>query len=254
MVQVVVSGAAQVRLLWTTLNGQGTQINVLGAAKSGSVVVNQALANALGSAIKGALTSTGLVANLHSTVSLVNVGVRDISSGNNAEFLDTGAAVPGSGGASDPLPHGVALVVTLRTAKAGASYRGRVYLGGFTETENIGAATASAALSANGVAFIAAIQSAMSANGLTLAVVSRPAEATQTTEVILHADGTTTTVQRHTKARPGAVTNVTAIQLRNATWDSQRRRSAPGSVSTRFAPLIMHDVESGQTFNNFAAA
>jgi hypothetical protein len=244
--QVVVPGSAQVRLLWGLTNGLGVQINVLGAVKPGGTVISQTLANSLGAAIKAALTSSGLVVNLHTSTQLINVGVRDTSTANMPEFLDSGGPVAGTAPAADPLPHQTALVVTLRTARAGASYRGRVYLGGFTETENVGAATASPALAANSVAFVTAVQSAMSTAGLTLGVLSRPAPATETVLTINNADGTTTTHTKHTKARPGAITPVTLIQLRNSVFDNQRRRSAPGSVSTLFGPLISTDLETGE--------
>lgn len=245
MPALVVPNGVLVRLLWNI--GATTTINVLGATAAGGTVVNQALANALGTAIKAAVTSSGLISHLSGTCALNQVGVRDVRSANNAEFLDSGANVVGTA-VGDQLPGGVALVITLRTARAGQSYRGRVYLGGFTETDNNATGGAATALGTAGTAFVVAIQSAMNANGLTLSVMSRPAPAIDYQTTIHNADGTTTIKQHHRNARPGGVTPVTAVLLRNTVWDSQRRRTAPGSVSTLFMPVVQTDLATGETW------
>jgi hypothetical protein len=70
---------------------------------------------------------------------LVGVSVRDLSAQNGIIFDYTGAPLPASGGtAGTPLPSSVAVVVSLRTGRAGRSFRGRLYLGGFSETQSDG--------------------------------------------------------------------------------------------------------------------
>ncbi len=161
-----------------------------------------------------------------------------------ARFIDTGGPVVGTA-TGDALPRGTALCVTLRTARAGRSYRGRTYLGGFGEGDNDTDASASSTLVTLGVAFLTAVQAAMAASGWQMAVLSRPAEAYSTTKTITHADGSTTVDTKSHPSRPGFGTAVTSITARNDVWDSQRRRSAPGSVSTFMGPMVFQDLTSG---------
>lgn len=198
---LVIPNTVMVRLLWS--HGTHTPVNVLGALKNGTVTVNQTLANTVGAAIKSAFTSSGLAAVVSSSVDLVNVGLRDISTANLAEFLDNGAAVPGTD-AANALPPQTALVVTLRTANAGKSYRGRTYLTGFTEASNEADGTVSVAARTAATAFLNAINTALAASSMSLAVMSRPNAA-------------------HAKA--GWSTAVTTVQMRDAIWDTQRRRA-----------------------------
>lgn len=205
MPQLVVANAAQMRLIWS-LSGQLYALNVLGVVDAGAVAITQALTNTLGTAIKGALTSSGLGALLDDTVALANIGLRDLRTPNQFEWIDTGAAVSGTG-AGDFLPPQVAFVITLRTAQAGASYRGRIYLPGYGEVANgsagtIGSTTAS-------VAFVVAIQAALVAQGLNLGVLSRPRELPL-------------------EPSAGFITPVTSIVARDNVWDTQRRRAVPG--------------------------
>jgi hypothetical protein len=207
----VIANTVEVRLLWA-LAGNGA-INVLHAT-SPTVPVNQALANTLGAAIKSAFTAN-LGPMFNSGSGLIRVGVRDLRIEHAAEFLDAGTSVVGSG-VGDSLPSQVALCITLRTASAGKSFRGRVYLGGFIETENDAAGTALTVVST------------------TFAVASRPAERTTLVETTFHNDGTTSTrTVTQSPARAGGSTPVTSISSRNSQWETQRRRTnGRGAVPT----------------------
>lgn len=205
MAQLVVANAAQMRLIWG-LGGQLYALNVLGVVNTGAVAITQALANTLGTAIKSAVTSSGLVGALNTTVTLANIGIRDIRTANTAEFLDTGGAVAGTA-AGGLLPPQTAFVITLRTASAGRSFRGRVYLCGFDESVNT--ATGTIQSSATSVNFVTAIQSALVASSLNLGVLSRPAPDAL-------------------PPRAGFITPVTSVVARDAVWDTQRRRAVPG--------------------------
>ena len=114
----VIPNCIQVRLIWT-INGQ-LAINVLNAVATGTVTVNQTLANTVGGSIKTAF-QTNLAALITVGNSLAKVGLRDLRSLNLAEFLDTGGASPGAS-AGDPLPGQTALCITLRTAQSGKSF------------------------------------------------------------------------------------------------------------------------------------
>lgn len=199
MPPLVVPQAALVRLIWTQ-GGTQYAVNVLGARKTGAAIIDQAAANAIGAAVKGALTSSGALPIISNTVALATVGVRDISSPNNVEFTDSGAAVPGTA-AGALMPPQVAYCVTLRTARAGKSFRGRFYFPGWAVTANAANGTAIASVQTNGVAFITNVRTALPAQGLTLAVVSRKNASTEV---------------------------VTTEQGRDLLWDTIRGRSRPG--------------------------
>jgi hypothetical protein len=186
--------------------------NVLGAIRTGSVTFNQALANALDTAIKSSW-SANLAPRCATSFSLTSVGVRDINTPSNPEFIGSGAAVVGTG-TGDILPRQIALCVTLRTALTGPSHRGRVYINGFVEAENDVNQLASSAAQTGAVAFVNGIMTALGNNGLQLAVLSRPVEA----RVIPAVPEITI------PGRPGQGLAVTVPVMRNGTWDTQRRR------------------------------
>lgn len=205
MAQLIVPNAAQMRLIWA-VGGSLYALNVLGVVNAGSVAITQSLANTLGTAIKSSFTSSGLGALIHNTVTLANVGIRDLRTANTAEFLDSGAAVAGTG-ANDILPLQISIVVTLRTAFAGRSFRGRVYVCGFNENQN--SVTGAYGGGAGPVTFITGVQSALVASSLNLGVIHRPTEAPL-------------------PVTAGFITPVTSIVMRDSVWDTQRRRSIPG--------------------------
>lgn len=229
---LVVPNAVQVRLLWT-VNGQSA-VNVLAARKAAGLTVSQGLANLVGAAIKGAFTS--VLASLISPGSgIVAVGLRDLTAANQTEYLDTGAVTPGTG-TGEPLPASIAENVTLRTALSGKSKRGRVYIPGFTEASNDIAGVSTQAAADASVAFIEAVKDALSANNLTMAVLSRPAYSYIDTRTWTLPDGSqeTDTLGRGL-ARPGGLEDVTEAQVRDLRWESQRRRNnGRGSGATAF--------------------
>lgn len=228
MPAIVVPNTVEVRLLWS-LVGAGA-VNVLHATATGGLVVNQALANTLGSAIKSSFGSTW-GPHVAANRTLSRVGVRDLRGPNLTEYLDTGAVAAGTG-VGDPLPPQAAICITLRTGKAGKSYRGRVYLPGGIEADNDTTGTIATAASTAAVAFITGIQSAMTASGLTLAVTSKPAERTTLVRNTFHADGSQTTkTLSETTAKSGESNAVTSSASRDARWETQRRRAnAVGSA------------------------
>lgn len=218
---LVIAGAAQIRLLWDV--GTEGAVNVLGAQVTGGVTFNQALADAIGQTIKGAFTAQ-LGALMATSTHLVHVGVRDLRTPNQPEFLDSGATVAGTG-TGDPMPASVAICVTLRTPKAGKSFRGRVYLSGWTEAENDANGQAAAAANTAAASFMNVIATGIPTSGLNLAVLSRPSFASVTTRTTTFADGSTQveTIGRR-NALTGSVTGVSSTETRTAGWETQRRR------------------------------
>lgn len=203
---LVVANAAQMRLIWSK-SGALHALNVMGVVNAGSVAITQALTNTIGTAIKSALTTSALGAQLSDSFALATVGLRDIRTAAQSEFLDAAGPTAGTGAATEYLPPQTALCITLRTAGAGASYRGRVYLNGYVEGVNVGQGTISSTVAS--VAFVAGIKSALQANGLDLGVISRPAPLA-------------------VPARAGFISVVTSIVARDSVWDTQRRRAIPG--------------------------
>jgi len=221
---LVVPNAVQIRLMYT-LSGNSA-FNVIHARKLGTQVLNQALANLIGSAIKSAWTTT-LGPMMGISTGLAKVGIRDLSAANQPEYLDSGVVVTGTS-IADPLPTNVASCVTLRTALSGKSMRGRVYLGGFTEAENENTATQAQTSADASTAFLEAVSDALTANGMTLGVLSRPSYSYVDNRTWTLSNGSTLVDQTgRGNARPGAINDVTLIQSRSNGWESQRRRNNP---------------------------
>lgn len=221
MANLFVGGSAFVYLYWG-LSGQ-LAVNVLGMQVSGAVTFNQALAENLGTAIKAAFTAN-LATHYATSSNLARIGVRDYGSANRPEFRDTGAPAPGIG-TGDPLPPGTAMCCTTRTALSGKSFRGRIYLGGWAESTNDTSGNQTSVSATAGLAFLGAVKTACAGQGLNLAVVSRPSDEVQLVRRRTPVGGETTEeILSTTKAKPGGVTPVTAIESRSVWWETQRRR------------------------------
>lgn len=218
---LVVPNAVQVRIL-SGIAGNSAA-NVLHARKTAGATVGQSLAEAVGAAIKSAYTST-LGTVCHSGSGVQRVGVRDLTTANQPEYLDTGAPVGGSA-TGDHMPAGTSICISLVTALSGRSFRGRVYLGGFTEAANDTTGLASSTAEAAAIDYIEAIQAALTTNGLTLAVLSRPAYAYQDVRTWqLPEGGVREEVLGNGLARAGGISDVISIKSRSPQWETQRRR------------------------------
>lgn len=205
---LVMSNAVQVRLIWSLLGR--TCSNVLGGSVGGGYANSQAHADALGVDVLGDFTSSGLAALMPASSILVAVGIRDLRTANQVEYISTATEVVGTG-SGDALPNELAAVVTLRTALAGKHYRGRVYISGANEAQNLSAGTIATAFNTGIVTFITNVQSDMGTQGITLSVLARPSYL----NLAPPAD---------TVVFPGALTPVTSITARDTNWDTQRRR------------------------------
>lgn len=206
----VIPNSAQLKLVWS--HPGGVWQNVLGFVGSGALpTIDQALANNLFTDVSSALTASGLASQLASTVVFERVLLRSLNSANQPEFTGTGTPTGGAG-VGDLLPLSNAACVTLRTALAGKSFRGRVYISGYAESANDpnGRITTAANNAAN--SFVDGIRVNATARGLLLAVLSRPADAV--------------TIPAVTRpARVGQGNAVTALLVRDTRWESQRRRT-----------------------------
>lgn len=211
MASFIVRNGAQVRIRWNFAGAPG--MNVIGSTGSAANNVNQALADTLDTAIKAAWSGSGYQALCPAATLLESVGVRSTGTSTAPEYISGQPSVAGSAAATDALVRAAAAVVTLRTALAGKSYRGRLFLGGWGEGANTAGAGISAEAEAAALSFIGTIQTALQASGLALAVLS-PALPERQTEA-----GTPL------PAKVDTATPVISWQIRNVGWGSQRLRN-----------------------------
>lgn len=202
-----------VAVRWQTTNGKVVR-NILHGSIAGGFANSTAIAQAVFAAVLASASWTAWRPYLYSANLLAGIDIRDMRIITNPFFVSTGGAVAGTGAAAE-VPAGVALCVTLKTALAGRGYRGRVYLPGL-DTSAVTAATGAIVPAANTAAvnFVTAIQTALAASGITLAIAEPPrlAYTSLITGVAI-------------PARAAAVTPVASITTRSTTFRSQRRRA-----------------------------
>lgn len=199
MPALVIDNTVQFKLTWL-LGGVPTGINVMhGIKKVPLSVVTQTGVNDLFTDIKAKLAASTMKAQLGNGVTLGSCSLRDLNAPNQPEYISTGAASPVVA-TTELLPLNVALCCTLRTDKAGASYRGR-YFQGFWSEGGSANGVATTAVTAALAAWVTNLQTALDTAGLTMSVASR---------------------------KLGISNAVTAIIVRDTRWDTQRRRIVPG--------------------------
>lgn len=202
MPAVIIDNTAQIRVTWHK-SGVPFAINVLHGIKQDPLRgIGQAEAQATADAVsaKFALIPLASRNQFRNSISLGSVGVRDLDGPNNPEFLATPSPAFTFSGTSELLPLNVAACVTLRTDRAGASYRGRCYITGMSEGSSADGVMSELARSAS-VDVVTAYRDALDAAGFDFSVASR---------------------------KLGISRPVTSIVSRDAQWDTQRRRIVPG--------------------------
>jgi hypothetical protein len=208
-----VDNAGLLRLVWSA-SGIPFAVNVLGISGTATSPVTQAKVNTLAVGIASQVTTSGLGAQQHPSITLSTIGVRNIDVPSQLELLGvfTPAVATGTGNA---LPPQTALVVTIRTTLAGPRFRGRSYIPGWADSANDINGTATAAARTAAGAFLTNVGSLIAGEGWFPAVISRPVYSTPPAipPVLI---------------RPGLFTNATAFVVRDLVWDTQRRRAIPG--------------------------
>jgi hypothetical protein len=212
---IVFTNAIKVRIVWQ-LNGADYAVNVLWLRNPGATAVNVALCDLLRSNLGAALTSAGMLPLMPTTVQLGRIFIQDISNNTNAEVQSTIATSHPGTSVSPVLPLQDALVATIRTAKVGKSFRGRIYTCGFATNAADPAGTATAATVAAVGALWSAYRTAINGLGVTHAVFSRPRPASIGPGGI------------NVPAYGGALTDSTQIVVRDSRWDTIRKRAKPG--------------------------
>lgn len=217
MPNLPVPNTLEVKIHWGTATAEIAQ-NVLHFLNIGGVISGQALADQLDTTIKGIFTSSGLATFIAPTLGIRNVGVRNLAIANQAEFLGAGAGVLGTG-TGDPLPTAIAQAYTLRTALAGRSFRGRVYLSCWTEASSTGSSQATGVTA--GLQFIDNIRTNLiSAPNIHMSVVSRRSNGAD--------------------RNPPLSTEVTLVQNRSTVWNTQRRRMQAGGAGVIALDAVPH--------------
>lgn len=208
---IVIPNCIAVRLIWTQPNTK-TVYNVLHGNVAGGFTLTTAIVDAVFTAIKGAAGWTSWRARVNSGAGLAGVDMRDLRVANMPLVASTTAAAAGTG-AGGAIPPGDAFCVTLRTASAGRGFRGRVYLAGLDFAALAAGGVAAAGTLTDAVSFMTAVQTALTASGITLAI-AQPTRGGYT--------GTTGTVHLPRLATTVAVSSIVA---RNNIIDHQRRRA-----------------------------
>lgn len=171
---IVIPNAVQVELQWA--QGTRTYHNDLHGQFSSAGAVPGTLAETLFAAFKTAFTSSGLVAQTHTTLGFTGVRVKDLRTPNLPWILSTGATVNGTG-TGTALPANVCICVTLPTANAGKGFIGRQYLSGLAPVAQQDYLTHTAAAGTAAAAFFNQVASAMASNSVPMCVGQRQLDA-----------------------------------------------------------------------------
>ena len=134
-VNPIVPDTYEIRVHFSRSDGE-EMVNTFNVDNDGSVLDGTIAADLL-AVITGAWTDN-LIPLMSNSVTLDRVTITDLDVLNGPQFIYT----PGLVGAlsDNPIPNQVAAVVTWRTQLRGKSFRGRTYLGGFTEAHSVGGA------------------------------------------------------------------------------------------------------------------
>lgn len=204
MPPLVIPNTVRVGLVWQ-LGGQDAAVNVMHFLVPPSVDADDS-AFATGTAIivtsaMSTLTAGGTSSPIDTEWSLDRVTTRWIGAPAAPEYTGT-VSVPGTGTLGQIMPAANAICVTLRTAFAGRSYRGRVYVPGWNTTAMTTTGQIATGARNRASAFVSDIQAGMFTSlGVSLGVASPTL---------------------------GETNSVTSILTRDDQWDVQRRRNVPG--------------------------
>jgi hypothetical protein len=130
---MAIPNAAQARVVWRSTIKPDFDMNILGVLMDPGFAVDQTMADNIGNAIAGAFNTSTWKTRVANSYSLDSIFVRDLRIDNLPELAAAITPVFGTNTGDEYAFHSAG-VVTLRTALAGKSFRGRTYYGGVTET------------------------------------------------------------------------------------------------------------------------
>jgi len=207
---VVIPSCAQIKLIWGLESGKFGH-NVLYGRYSGPFAGTVTQANNILTALTTGAAWSALATFLGSTSGLNFVTIRDVGVANQPEISST---TTGQGGtsASPALPNETAVCVTLRTAGAGRSGRGRFYVPGYA-TNALGAGNVIAAAAVTATQnWASTVGGALNTQGYVFSLGLKARQAYT---------GSTGTAH---PARAATSLPITSAVVRDNHWDSQRRR------------------------------
>jgi hypothetical protein len=208
---VIVPSCAQITLIWA-LEGARTAHNVLYGRYSGAFAGTQTQANGILSALTSSAAYTDLCTFMPSGLGIAGVSLRDVNTRDQPIVNSNETAAQFGTSVSAALPDEVAAVVTVRTARAGKSGRGRIYVPNFA-TNALGAGNVIAGAAVTALQnWAATITGAINTQGYVFVLGLRE-----------RAAYTGSTGTDH-PARPAESVPVTSTEVRDNHWDSQRRR------------------------------
>ena len=200
----------EVVLMWNLEDGKVGH-NVLHARNAGTYPGTVAMANAILSGLSTGASWTAMASFLASTTGLASLTQRDLNVPNQPVLANSAGGAPGTS-ASPALPNETAVVITLRTAKAGRAFRGRVYVPGWA-TNALGTGNVIAAACVTDInAWANTIPTVFQSQGLTF-VIGQHSRVAYTSPI-----GTP-----HPKRDPTTV-DVTSQAVKDNHWDTIRRR------------------------------
>ena len=200
----------EVVLAWTLEDGK-TAHNVLHGRYSGSYPGTVAMANALLTGLTTGTAWTNMATFMSTTSGLVVLTLRDLNLPNQPLISNTAPGALGTS-VSAALPNETAIVITLRTAKAGRAFRGRIYVPGWA-TNGLGSGNVIAAALVTDInAWANTIPTVFTSQGLTFAI-GQHSRVAYTSPI-----GTP-----HPKRDPTTV-DITSQSVKDNHWDTIRRR------------------------------
>jgi len=208
---VVIPNCIQIRLIWTLASGKSVY-NVLHGSVGSGFTATAAIAEAIRAGITTGTTWTNYAGLLNTATSLAGVDLRDLRTANMPIVQSTGAATPGTG-SQGALPPGVAFVITERTAAAGRSNRGRIFLPGWDRSALTVAGVATAGASNAAVAWVGLVNTTLTAQSISQALANPARNLYTGRKGAVHV------------ARPAGVVLITSNVARSVTMNSQRRRA-----------------------------
>jgi hypothetical protein len=197
---MAITNAIELRLRWTIPDVRD-MVNVLHLfSLTPEPTVDQALAVNVAAIVATQYQATPSIrASQHTSVRLEDIQLRPAWTGTAPAYVST-VGLNGLASA-DRLPPQNALVVTLRTNRAGRSGRGRIYFGGYTEGSSDAQGRIALATANNAQNWVANLSSALvSGVGMPLGVLSRKEQ---------------------------EIRVVQQAVVRDRIWDTQRRRARP---------------------------
>lgn len=195
MAALLIPNCVQARLTWNVGPSATVLYSILhGVVPTGWVLDEHIVA--MGADVTAAWTTAGFSTTMNSDTKIVGLELIDLrtDTADTASAVITGAT--GAAGGGTRLPLDTQLTVTLRTARRGRSFRGRIFLPGWGANANSSGIAVTAATT-DAVEFVGNLRANWTAEDFVMAVASR----------------------KLLQANP-----VTSVVVRDARWDTLRRR------------------------------